>query len=73
MLELAFDRLDLDIVTVSHDPDNENSRRAIERYVERFGGRREGRIRNDVRISGEVRDTVRYSISRAEYRAATDG
>lgn len=73
LLELAFDRLDLDIVTVSHDPDNENSRRAIERYVERFGGRREGRIRNDVRISGEVRDTVRYSISRAEYRAATDG
>ncbi|SFC29559.1 Protein N-acetyltransferase, RimJ/RimL family [Halobiforma haloterrestris] len=69
MLELAFDRLDLEVVTVSHDPDNDNSRRAIERYVERFGGRREGRIRNDIVIDGEPRDSIRYSISREEWRA----
>ena len=71
MLELAFDRLDLDVVTVSHDPANENSQRAIERYVDRFGGHREGRIRNDTVMNGEPRDSVRYSISREEWRAAT--
>lgn len=71
LLELAFDRLDLELVSVSHDPDNSNSRRAIERYVERFGGRRAGRVRNDVIVNGEVSDAVRYSISREEWQAAT--
>lgn len=42
LLELAFDRLDLATVAVSHLPDNENSKRAVEKYVERFGGRYEG-------------------------------
>ncbi|APW96882.1 GNAT family N-acetyltransferase [Halobiforma lacisalsi AJ5] len=69
MLELAFDRLDLEVVAVTHDPENDNSRRAIERYVERFGGRREGRIRNDIVIDGEPRDSIRYSISSEEWRA----
>ena len=72
LLELAFERLDLELVTVSHDPANENSRRAIQRYVERFGGREEGRIRNDIVIDGEPRDSIRYSISRREWREATD-
>ncbi len=44
LLKVAFDRLDLDAVIVSHDPDNDNSQRAIEKYVERFGGRREGHL-----------------------------
>jgi len=69
MLELAFDRLDLEVVTVSHDPENDNSRRAIQRYVDRFGGRKEGRIRNDIVMNGEPRDSIRYSISAAEYEA----
>ncbi|EMA46562.1 GNAT family N-acetyltransferase [Halobiforma nitratireducens] len=69
MLELAFDRLDLEVVTVSHDPENENSRRAIERYVDRFGGRKEGRLRNDIAVDGEPRDTIRYSITCEEWRA----
>lgn len=42
LLELAFDRLDLATVAVSHLPDNENSKRAVEKYVERFGERYEG-------------------------------
>lgn len=67
MLKLAFDRLDLEIVTVSHDPENEPSRRAIENYVDRFGGHKEGCIRNDIVMSGDVRDSVRYSISRDEW------
>lgn len=69
-LELAFDRLDLEYVAVEHDTRNENSRRAIENYVERFGGRREGTIRNGCATQdGTPRDVVRYSISQAEWRA----
>ncbi|MFC7175684.1 GNAT family N-acetyltransferase [Halosegnis marinus] len=41
MLELAFERLDLAYVKIDHDARNERSRRAIEKYVERFGGRKE--------------------------------
>ncbi|WP_049922282.1 GNAT family N-acetyltransferase [Halopiger djelfimassiliensis] len=67
MLELAFERLDLEVVAVAHDPENENSRRAIERYVDRFGGRKEGVIRNGIVIGGEPRDSVRYSITREEW------
>lgn len=70
MLRLAFDRLDLAVVAVTHDPGNDNSRAAIERYVERFGGRKEGRIRNDIVIGGEARDSIRYSISREEWAAS---
>ena len=73
LFELAFDRLDLDVVAVEHDVRNENSERAIERYVERFGGRREGELRNAAATqSGEVYDTVRYTVTREEWAAATE-
>lgn len=67
MLELAFETLELDVVAVTNAPENEKSRRAIERYVERYGGRKEGHIRNDLVIDGEPRDSVRYSITREEW------
>lgn len=71
MLELAFDRLDLELVRVSHLPGNENSERAITRYVERHGGRRAGRFRNRVAFEdGSVHDTVAYSVSQTEWRDA---
>ncbi|WP_438266758.1 GNAT family N-acetyltransferase [Haloarchaeobius salinus] len=70
LVSLAFDRLDLEVVTVTHLDANENSRRAVEKYVERFGGRREGTIRNQLTLDDEPVDTVRYSISRAEYGAS---
>ncbi|MEF8937851.1 MAG: GNAT family protein, partial [Halovenus sp.] len=60
LLELAFEQLDLAVVAVTHDPENENSRRAIESYVERFGGRKEGRIRNDMVVDGEPLDSILY-------------
>ena len=73
LFELAFDRLDLDAVAVEHDVRNENSERAVARYVERFGGRCEGRLRNAaVTQSGEVYDTVRYTVTREEWAAATE-
>jgi len=73
LLELAFDRLDLDILAVEHDPRNEQSARAIEKYVERFGGRREGQLRQGgVTQDGEPYDTVRYTISHEEWAAAVE-
>jgi ribosomal-protein-alanine N-acetyltransferase len=69
LIALAFDRLDLETVSVSHEPDNDRSRRAIEKYVERFGGRREGRLRNHLAFGdGDVQDVIRYTISRGDYR-----
>lgn len=67
-LKLAFDRLDLEVVTVTTDPNNEKSQRAIGKYVERFGGRKEGLIRNDVVVDGKPRDSIRYSISQEEWK-----
>lgn len=73
LLDLAFDRLDLEVVRVTHHPDNENSRRAVQRYVERFGGRREGRIRNVIAYAdGTVHDQIGYSISQPEWKEAVD-
>ncbi|WP_435097081.1 GNAT family N-acetyltransferase [Halarchaeum sp. P4] len=72
LLELAFETLELACVEVSHRPENEQSERAITKYVERHGGRREGRLRNSlVDLDGSVHDEVRYTITRAEYRAST--
>ncbi|ELZ43135.1 N-acetyltransferase GCN5 [Halorubrum californiense DSM 19288] len=66
-LEVAFDWLDLQIVTITHHPENTNSKRAIEKYVERFGGHKEGRLRNNAVMDGEPHDTVRYTIARQEW------
>ncbi|MFB6120116.1 MAG: GNAT family N-acetyltransferase [Halobacteriaceae archaeon] len=70
LLAVAFDRLDLDVVAVTHLDGNERSRRAIEKYVERHGGRYEGHLRNSATTQdGAVVDEHRYTISQAEYRA----
>ncbi|WP_435093022.1 GNAT family N-acetyltransferase [Halorubrum sp. N11] len=72
LVEVAFADLDLDLVAVSHLPENEQSRRAIEKYIDRLGGRREGLLRNHVTfMDGSVHDEVRYSISQDEWREAT--
>ncbi|MFT4884949.1 MAG: ribosomal-protein-alanine N-acetyltransferase, partial [Natronomonas sp.] len=73
LVALAFDVLDLEVVGVTHDPDNEKSQRAIEKYVDALGGRKEGLIRNDIVIDGEPRDSVRYSITAEEWQGATGG
>lgn len=66
--KLAFEDLDLEYVVVEHDAANERSERAVERYVDRLGGRREGTLRNGgVRTDGTVYDAVRYSVSREEW------
>jgi RimJ/RimL family protein N-acetyltransferase len=72
LLELAFDELDLELVAVTHNVANENARRSIERYVDRFGGQRDGLLRNWTPYRGEVADAYRYTITRDGYREATD-
>jgi RimJ/RimL family protein N-acetyltransferase len=72
MADLAFRRLDLDRLVVSHHVDNENSRRAVERYVGRMGGERVGRFRNWRRVGDVVVDEVRYGVDSAAWRAARE-
>jgi RimJ/RimL family protein N-acetyltransferase len=73
LAELAFERLALELLAVNVQPDNGQSVRAIEKYVEAMGGRRGGTLRNEVLTEDGPRDTCRYSISREEYVAATNG
>ncbi len=72
VLSVAFDRLELDLVVAAHVDGNEKSRRAIEKYVERYGGRYEGLLRNWVALPDTVADGHRYTISREEYLEATE-
>jgi len=74
MVELAFDRLDLEVVAVAHMDGNEKSRRAVEKYVDRFGGRHEGLLRNfQANDDGSIVDMHRYTITREQYETATVG
>ncbi|GAB3030864.1 GNAT family N-acetyltransferase [Natronobiforma cellulositropha] len=67
LLEIAFERLDLEVVAIPLHRENEKSLRAVERYVERHGGRYEGLLRNHaVRADGPI-DHHRFSIAREEY------
>ncbi|MFC6955412.1 GNAT family protein [Halorubellus litoreus] len=66
-LRVAFEHLDLELVSVTHLVGNENSRRAIEKYVDRYGGRRVGRFRNQHVVDDEPRDVVRYEITQVDY------
>lgn len=71
MVAMAFERLDLEVVGVSHNVDNENSQRAIEKYVERCGGQEDGVMRNWLPYSdGTVADERHYSITREQFERA---
>jgi ribosomal-protein-alanine N-acetyltransferase len=72
LARVAFDRLDCGTLVVTVNADNEPSLAAIRSYVDAMGGREEGRLRAFMRYEGgEVVDVVRFSISRAEWAAAT--
>lgn len=71
-VSVAFDRLDLELVIAAHIDGNEKSRRAINKYVERYGGQYEGLLRNWLPLSDTVADVHRYTISREEYFEATE-
>ncbi|WP_276253068.1 GNAT family N-acetyltransferase [Halomontanus rarus] len=72
LLSVAFDRLGLELVVAAHIDGNEKSRRAINKYVERYGGQYEGLLRNWLSLSDTVADVHRYTISREEYLEAIE-
>jgi ribosomal-protein-alanine N-acetyltransferase len=66
---LVFERLDLDAVAVETYPANEQSRAAIEKYVDRWGGQFQGTFRAFKAVDGP--QTVRrYVVDRADYEGA---
>ena len=68
MLELAFETLGLELVTACYNDGNTKSKRAIEKYVEQFGGQYDGLLRNWVKMdASRIDDVHRYSISREQY------
>jgi ribosomal-protein-alanine N-acetyltransferase len=69
-VELAFDRLDVEAVAVETYPSNEQSRRAIEKYVDRWGGSFQGAFRH-LKATDGPQDVRRYVVDRADYDAAT--
>jgi ribosomal-protein-alanine N-acetyltransferase len=72
LMDLAFERLDLEVVAVTHHADNDKSCRAIEKYIDTHGGRCEGLLRNWLPYDNEVADEYRYTVTQAEYRAASE-
>lgn len=72
LMELAFEGLDLKLVGATHQDGDEKSERAVEKYVETHGGQYDGVLRNWIPKGDEVRDIHRYTVSREQYRDATD-
>ena len=71
LLEVAFERLDLELVAVDHQAGNEKSERAIRKYVEAHGGQYDGVLRNWVPMDEGVDDLHRYTVTREQWTEAT--
>ena len=72
LLRLAFDELDIGVVAIPIHGENDRSVRAVEKYVDRYGGRYEGRLRNHAGRYDEPADHHRFSISQSEYETNRD-
>ncbi|WP_435153977.1 GNAT family N-acetyltransferase [Haladaptatus sp. DFWS20] len=70
MSYIAFELLDLDLVSVGHEPENEQSKRAIEKYIDAYGGQNDGILRNWLPPGefGDPRDLHAYSILQEQWR-----
>lgn len=68
-MAVAFERLDLDLVAIDVHVENERSIRAVESYVDSFGGEREGRLRNWLAMDDRPIDCYRYTVSQDEWAA----
>lgn len=69
LADLAFDRLDLELVAIGYESGNERSKRFVESWVEDAGGQYDGRLRNWTRVGDEVLDHHRYTVSHDEWEA----
>lgn len=72
ILAVAFDQLDLELVSASYIDGNERSRRAITKYVERYNGQYDGLLRNWLPMPETVADVHRHTICRKEYFEAAE-
>lgn len=72
LLKLAFDYLDLELASAGYLSGNDNSKRAIEKYVERFGGQYDGVLRNWVPTDEGVRNLHRYTVTREQWERNRD-
>ncbi|MFB6299277.1 MAG: GNAT family N-acetyltransferase [Halobacteriales archaeon] len=71
-IELTFETYDLDAYYSTCAAENDPSRRMIEKYIEKYGGRHEGLLRqHSSRPDGDVTDQHRFTILEHEYEAAT--
>ncbi|WP_266077374.1 GNAT family N-acetyltransferase [Haladaptatus caseinilyticus] len=70
MSYVAFEWLDLDLVSVGHDPENEQSRRAIEKYVDAYCGQHDAVLRNWLPSNdfGDPTGVHVYSILQEQWR-----
>jgi RimJ/RimL family protein N-acetyltransferase len=68
LVQAAFERYDLEVVTVWCLDENDRARQAIEAYVDHIGGGYEGLRRNEHVKDGEPRDAHYYSVTAAEWR-----
>lgn len=73
LTDLAFDRLDLEVVALDRADGNERSERAIEKFVDTVGGRYDGVLRNWRPVGDEVADHHRYTVTREQYRQSGRG
>lgn len=71
-IEMTFETYDLDAYYTTCAAENDPSRRMIEKYTTKYGGRHEGLLRqHSPRPGGEVTDQHRFTILRSEYEDAT--
>ena len=68
LTELAFDRLDLDIVAIGYEEGNQRSKRPVEKYIDTVGGQYDGILRNWTPIGDDIADHYRYTVTEEQYR-----
>jgi ribosomal-protein-alanine N-acetyltransferase len=72
LVDLAFERLDVELLAVPVEDGNARSRSAVSTYVAGMGGQYDGVVRNAaVRPDGRVVDHHRYTVTREQYLAAS--
>lgn len=72
LTELAFERLDLELVSIGHETGNDRSARAIEKYIDSVGGRKDGVLRNWTPVGDDLLAHHRFSVTIEEYERAMD-
>ena len=72
LIELAFERLDLELIAVPVQAENEKSRQTVEKYITAHGRQHDGIIRNStVQLNGEIIDHHRYTVIQKQYQNNT--